>query len=85
MTEEEIKKRAGNQNASRTLGSYMKEVGAEPDQHHKKPFRRYKRFRGVSEEEENLTRHGRHTQGSYGISRYTQCRNLQSPRNETPR
>jgi hypothetical protein len=85
MTEEEIRKGAGNQNAGRTLGSHEKEAGAEPDQHHKKTFQRYRRSRGVLEEEESLTRHGRHMQGSYGISRYTRCRNLQSPRNETPR
>jgi hypothetical protein len=85
MTEEEIRKGAGNRNVGQTLGSHEREAGAEPDQHHKKTFRRYRRFRGVSEEEESLTRHIRHMQGSYGISRYTRCRNLQSLRNETPR
>jgi hypothetical protein len=37
-------------------------TGAKPYQHHKKTFRRYKRFRGVLEEEESLTRDGRHMQ-----------------------
>jgi hypothetical protein len=77
MTEEEIKKGAGNQNAGRTLGSHEKEVGAVSDQHHKKTFQRYRRSRGVlEEEEESQTRHGRHMQGSYETSRYTRCRNL---------
>jgi len=83
MIEEEIKKEEGNQNAGQTLGLREKEVGAEPDQNGKKTFWKYRRFRGVSEEVENLARRGRHTQGSYGISRYTRCRNLQSPKNET--
>jgi hypothetical protein len=85
MTEEEIKKGAGNQNAGRTLGSHEKEAGAVSDQHHKKTFQRYRRSRGVLEKEESQTRHGRHMQGSYGTSRYTRCRNLRSRRNKTPR
>jgi hypothetical protein len=31
MTEEEIRKGAGNQNADQTLRSHEKEAGAEPD------------------------------------------------------
>jgi len=64
MTEEEIRKGVGNHNTGQTLGSHEKEAGAEPDQHLRKTFRRYRRFRGVSEEEESLTQRGRHMQGS---------------------
>jgi hypothetical protein len=83
MTEEEIKKGEGNRNVGRTLGPHEKEVGAKPDQHGRKTSRRSRKFRGDSEEEESLTQHGRHMQGSYRISRYTRCINLQSPKNET--
>jgi aromatic ring-cleaving dioxygenase len=42
MTEEEIRKEVGNQNAGQILGLHEKEVGAEPDQHHRKTFRRFR-------------------------------------------
>jgi hypothetical protein len=83
MIEEEIKKGEGNRNVGQTLGPHEKEVGAKPDRHDRKTFWKYRRFRGVSEEAESLARGGRHMHGSYGISRYTRCRNLQNPRNET--
>jgi hypothetical protein len=63
LTEEEIGKEVGNQNAGQILRSYEKEAGAEPQQHLKKTFQRYIRFQGVSEEEESPARLGRHMQG----------------------
>jgi hypothetical protein len=63
LTEEEIEKEAGNQNAGQILGSHEKEVRAEPYQHFRKTFRRYRRFRGVSEEDESPARLRNHMQG----------------------
>lgn len=59
-TGEEIKKEAGNKNASQTHGSHEKEAEAEQDQHHKKTSRGYRQFQGDSKEEENLIWHERH-------------------------
>jgi hypothetical protein len=63
MIEEEIRKGAGNQNAGQILGSHEREARVGPYQHHRKTFRKYRRFLGVSEEEESPARLGRHMQG----------------------
>jgi hypothetical protein len=63
MTEKEIGKEPENQSVDQILGLIEKEAGAEPGQHHRKTFRKKRRFRGVTEEDESPARLGRHLQG----------------------
>jgi hypothetical protein len=48
MTEKEIGKELENKSVDQILGLTEKEAGAEPGQHHRKTFRKYRRFRGVT-------------------------------------
>jgi hypothetical protein len=59
MTEKEIGNGPGNQSPGQILGLHEKEAGAEPDQDHRKTFRRYTQFLGVSDEEKSPARLGR--------------------------
>jgi hypothetical protein len=63
MTEKENGKKPEDQNVDQTLELTEKEARTEPGQHHGKTSRKYRRFWGVSEDEESPARLGRHMQG----------------------